>query len=590
MIHPMSRLQERIERIFASWATGSATRPAEGEAHVLARGWMVEAGLEVEGRRRREPDRTRPRRRARGLGPWAASRLGAVRRALRRRARRPRRARGGRASRPSGAGGRRVPGRGARVRGQPCPGRVGLGAGGVPRAPHRAGAASGAPRTCHSAAVTGIVGYSRQTVTVTGRAGHAGTTPMEGQRTRSSPRRSGSSPSGQAAAAIHEAVATVGTIKRRPGGATAIPGGGLVHGRRACARPRTPRRAARRDRPRDRRRRRAGRRWIRPWWPRPAPGQAIQAAGVALPQLASGAGHDAGILASAGVAARNALRPESATAASATTPTSCSHPDDCALAVDVLADALARLLHWNLTYPARKRESNRLLLVAFQRGKRRVLASSACVGHGACWSSPPRRVRSLPRLPRPLRRRRPTRCAAAAREGTRTGRNGAVASRRPHWAARDLALGANARRGVWPCAVALLREGADRPVRAEEGGARGPPPEAVGLVELVGSGGTGPPVVRFEACAEGVRAFPGAYRGTVGRYTGFPFGFRLARRAVCVPLRVWVDGRENAVPPPRAVRPALVPVARGRRERDKATDCHLSAFAPYSVPRLPRIG
>jgi hypothetical protein len=49
--------------------------------------------------------------------------------------------------------------------------------------------------------------------------------------------------------------------------------------------------------------------------------------------------------------------------------------------------------------------------------------------------------------------------------------------------------------------------------------------------------------VRFEACRENVRAYPGAYNGTVGRYTGFPFGFGLARRSMCVTLEVWVEGR-----------------------------------------------
>ena len=71
-------------------------------------------------------------------------------------------------------------------------------------------------------------------------------------------------------------------------------------------------------------------------------------------------------------------------------------------------------------------------------------------------------------------------------------------------------------------------------------------PEAAGAVEF--QSGRPPDTwvtsVRFEACAEGVHAFPGAYRGTVGRYTGFPFGFRLARRG-CVPLEAWVDGRET---------------------------------------------
>jgi hypothetical protein len=68
--------------------------------------------------------------------------------------------------------------------------------------------------------------------------------------------------------------------------------------------------------------------------------------------------------------------------------------------------------------------------------------------------------------------------------------------------------------------------------------------EGAGLVELA-AGGTWVRSVRFEACAESVRAFPRAHRGTVGRYTGFPFGFRLARRAACVSLEVWVDGRDT---------------------------------------------
>ena len=51
--------------------------------------------------------------------------------------------------------------------------------------------------------------------------------------------------------------------------------------------------------------------------------------------------------------------------------------------------------------------------------------------------------------------------------------------------------------------------------------------------------------VRFEACREKVRAFPGADSGTVGKYTGFPFAFALARRSLCVPMEVWVDGQTS---------------------------------------------
>ena len=48
--------------------------------------------------------------------------------------------------------------------------------------------------------------------------------------------------------------------------------------------------------------------------------------------------------------------------------------------------------------------------------------------------------------------------------------------------------------------------------------------------------------VRFEACREREPAFPGAYRGTVGRYTGFPFAIASTRRSACIPMEVWLDG------------------------------------------------
>jgi hypothetical protein len=53
--------------------------------------------------------------------------------------------------------------------------------------------------------------------------------------------------------------------------------------------------------------------------------------------------------------------------------------------------------------------------------------------------------------------------------------------------------------------------------------------------------------VQFKACRENVRAYPRAYKGTVGKYTGFPFGFGLARRSMCVPLEVWVRGRATPI-------------------------------------------
>lgn len=69
-------------------------------------------------------------------------------------------------------------------------------------------------------------------------------------------------------------------------------------------------------------------------------------------------------------------------------------------------------------------------------------------------------------------------------------------------------------------------------------------PEAVHLVGFQAAGGW-VSSVRFEACRENVRAF--AYNGTVGRYTGFPFGFGLARRSMCVPMEVWVEGKATPI-------------------------------------------
>jgi hypothetical protein len=48
--------------------------------------------------------------------------------------------------------------------------------------------------------------------------------------------------------------------------------------------------------------------------------------------------------------------------------------------------------------------------------------------------------------------------------------------------------------------------------------------------------------IRFEACREREPAF--AYRGTVGKFTGFPFAIGLKQRASCIPMEVWTDGAE----------------------------------------------
>jgi hypothetical protein len=55
--------------------------------------------------------------------------------------------------------------------------------------------------------------------------------------------------------------------------------------------------------------------------------------------------------------------------------------------------------------------------------------------------------------------------------------------------------------------------------------------------------------VRFHACREREPAF--AYRGTVGKFTGFPFAIGLKQRSACIPMQVWIEG--NTVPLRRVV-------------------------------------
>ena len=189
------------------------------------------------------------------------------------------------------------------------------------------------------AAVTGIVGYSRQTVTVSGRAGHAGTTPMEGREDALVAAAERILAIREAAAAIPDAVATVGTITVDPGGANVIPGEvSFTVDARAPDRARLDELLAA-----------IGLETGVGVEPAAmdtavvaATRAAIEAAGVPVLELASGAGHDAGILASAGVAA-GMLFVRSRNGGISHNPDEWSDPEDCALAVDVLADALARL-------------------------------------------------------------------------------------------------------------------------------------------------------------------------------------------------------------------------------------------------------
>ncbi len=332
----MSRLQERIERIFALGDRIGYTA-AEDEAHVLARGWMVEAGLEVEG-----DDAGNLIGRVPGAGRevWTGSHLDSV-------------PSGGRFDGVLGVlGGLEaverlgLPGLAVvafRDEERGCAGsRARVASGAVPEAYLELHIEQG-PRLERAdaplAAVTGIVGYSRQTVTVTGRAGHAGTTPMEGREDALVAAAERILAIREAAAAIHEAVATVGTISVDPGGANVIPGEvSFTVDARAPDRARLDELLAAIGLETG-----VG---VEPAAMDPAvvaaTRAAIEAAGVPVLELASGAGHDAGILASAGVAS-GMLFVRSRNGGISHNPDEWSDPEDCALAVDVLADALARL-------------------------------------------------------------------------------------------------------------------------------------------------------------------------------------------------------------------------------------------------------
>lgn len=189
------------------------------------------------------------------------------------------------------------------------------------------------------AVVSGIVGYARGGLEFRGRAGHAGTTPMEGRddalckaaeailRIRDCARR------------VEGAVATVGRIEVEPGGVNVIPGRAWISvdarapdGERLDALV-----AAIGFHPEERTEPVAFR------GPVPAALRAeLQARGLPVLELASGAGHDAGILAAAGVEA-GMLFVRSLNGGASHSPEELTAPEDIAVALDVLAGALRRL-------------------------------------------------------------------------------------------------------------------------------------------------------------------------------------------------------------------------------------------------------
>ena len=189
------------------------------------------------------------------------------------------------------------------------------------------------------AVVTGITGLARGEIVTTGRAGHAGTVPMAGRADALVAAAEVILRIRDTAAQIEGAVATVGRLEVAPGALNVIPDRVAVS---IDARASDPRRfeeliAAIGFAPTYR---------VEPVAMavavRDALRGAIEARGLPLVELASGAGHDAGILAAAGVES-GMLFVRSQNGGVSHHPDELTTDEDVALAVDVLAETLGRL-------------------------------------------------------------------------------------------------------------------------------------------------------------------------------------------------------------------------------------------------------
>lgn len=340
------RLAERLERVYAIGGGPGANRIGfsreEDEAHALVAGWMAEAGLAVEV----DPDGNLLGRLP-GEQPelpevWSGSHLDSV-------------PQGGRFDGPLGVLGalealerigrsrRTLAAVAFRDEERGCAGSRGrIARGPLPGAfvelHHEQGprlAALGAPL----AVVSGIVGYVRGERVVEGRAGHAGTTPMEGREDALVAAAAEILRIRKVATSIEGAVATVGRIAAEPGGTNVIPG--RV---RFTVDARAP--------DDERLQELAARVGIDGSGAVPAaafggpPVDALRAAlatrDLPLVELFSGAGHDAGVLARAGVPS-GMLFVRAGNGGISHSPDETAAPRDVGLAVDVLADALGRL-------------------------------------------------------------------------------------------------------------------------------------------------------------------------------------------------------------------------------------------------------
>lgn len=333
------RIFERLDELYAIGGGPGANRPhpseAEDEAHRLAAEWLEDAGLETEIDRHGNLFG----RASGGADVWVGSHLDSV-------------PRGGRfdgalgvvaaieAAERVGAG-TVVVFRGEEVG---CVGSRALVAGGaaLPRAFLELHVEQGpvlADADAPLGVVTGIVGYARGEIVVEGHAGHAGTTPMRGRDDALVSAAGEVLRVRDAALGIEGAVATIGQVEVEPGGANVIP-----------SRVRLSMDARAPDA--DRLDALVAALGFDPSY-RVEPAQftgaareafraAIDARGLPVVELPSGAGHDAGILASAGVDAAM-LFVRSLNGGVSHSPDELSADDDVLLGVDVLADGLARL-------------------------------------------------------------------------------------------------------------------------------------------------------------------------------------------------------------------------------------------------------
>lgn len=187
--------------------------------------------------------------------------------------------------------------------------------------------------------VTGITGMVRADRVFEGPAGHAGTVPMQARRDALVEAAEYVLRVRDAAAAIHGSVATVGRLEVEPGVANVIPARvRLSVDARAPDRPRLDRLVAELE--------------LDPLFelepvamaaaPVAALRAEVEARGLPVVELASGAGHDAAVLAGAGVAT-GMLFVRSLNGGVSHSPGEESAAEDIAVAVDVLAGALSRL-------------------------------------------------------------------------------------------------------------------------------------------------------------------------------------------------------------------------------------------------------